>query len=56
MLARRIWNWNPHSVEQREFMLCDARVKTAACGRRWGKTESVAVDVALFALEDPGTT
>ena len=55
-LARRIWNWNPHSAEQREFMLCEARVKTAACGRRWGKTESVAVDVALFALEEPGTT
>ncbi len=55
-LARRIWQWQPHSIQQRDFMLCPARVKTAACGRRWGKSESTAVDIALFALEEPGTT
>jgi hypothetical protein len=36
-------------------MLCPAKVKTAACGRRWGKSESVAVDIVLFALENPNT-
>jgi hypothetical protein len=34
-------------------MLNDAHVKIAACGRRWGKTESCAVDVVLYALSHP---
>lgn len=56
MLAKRLWNWIPHSIGQREWLLCDSKVKTAACGRRWGKSESTAIDVALYAIENPGTT
>jgi hypothetical protein len=36
-------------------MLCDAKVKVAACGRRWGKSESTAIDIVLYALECPNT-
>ena len=37
-------------------MICPAKVKVAACGRRWGKSESTAIDIDLFALENPNTT
>lgn len=53
-LAERLWKWKPHSQGQRDWILCDAQVKVAACGRRWGKSESTAVDIALYALEHPG--
>ena len=55
-LAYKLWDWAPHSQGQLEWMLCDAKVKVGACGRRWGKSESVGVDVALYALEKPHTT
>ena len=55
-LAKLLWNWQAHSNGQRNFLLSSAKVKTAACGRRWGKSESVGVDVALYALENPNTT
>ena len=55
-LAKRLFNWKPHSAGQRGFLLSQAKVKTAACGRRWGKSESVGVDVVLYALENPNTT
>lgn len=54
-LAARIWNWKPHSDGQTEFLLCPAKVKTAACGRRWGKSEAVAVDIALYAIANPNS-
>lgn len=53
-LAKRLWDWEPHSDGQREWLLCDAKVKVGACGRRWGKSESMAVDIVLYALENPG--
>lgn len=53
-LARALWEWEPHPT-QREWMLCDARTKVASCGRRWGKTEAAAVDVAAAAILDPGS-
>ena len=53
-LARRLWKWEPHSQGQADWILCDAKVKVAACGRRWGKSESTAIDIALHALEYPG--
>jgi hypothetical protein len=52
-VARRLWGWVPHSKGQRDWLLCDAHEKVAACGRRWGKSESTAIDVALFALSNP---
>ncbi len=36
-------------------MLCNSKVKTAACGRRWGKSESVAIDIAVHAISYPGS-
>ena len=54
-VASRLWGWRPHSDGQRDWILCDAPIKVASCGRRWGKSESTALDVALFALERPGT-
>ncbi len=53
-LARALWGWRPHP-SQREWLLDDSPVKVAACGRRWGKTESQAVDAATFALARPGS-
>lgn len=53
-LATALWSWEPHPT-QREWLECDAQVKVAACGRRWGKTESAAVDAATLALLAPGS-
>lgn len=53
-LAEKLWDWRPHSAGQRDWILCDAKVKVAACGRRWGKSESTAIDIALYALTHPG--
>jgi hypothetical protein len=52
-LAKMLWGWVPHS-SQREWLLADAKVKVAACGRRWGKTEAAAIDVATAAILKPG--
>ena len=54
-LAKKIWGWEPHSQGQADWLLCEAKEKTAACGRRWGKSESTAIDIVLFALERPNT-
>lgn len=53
-LAERLWHWSPHSDGQRDWILCDAKVKTAACGRRWGKSVATGVDICLYALENAG--
>ena len=55
-LARRIWKWQPHSEGQYQWMRSEAKVKIAACGRRWGKSESTALDIVLYALEHPNTS
>ncbi len=47
-LAAALFGWTPHP-SQRLWLLDDHPVKVAACGRRWGKTEAAAVDVATFA-------
>jgi len=54
LLARAIWDWRPHAG-QRQWLLDTSRVKVAACGRRWGKTESEAVDAATWAIVHPGS-
>ncbi len=56
VLAEKLWGWVPHSDGQRDFLTCDAKVVTAACGRRWGKSESCAIDIAMFALSHPQST
>jgi hypothetical protein len=53
-MARELWSWVPHP-SQREWLLDEHRVKVAACGRRWGKTESAAVDIATYAITNPGS-
>jgi len=53
-IARFLWGWKPHPT-QREWLMCDARAKVAACGRRWGKTEAAAVDATTFAITRPGS-
>lgn len=53
-LARNLWGWEPHPT-QREWLLDRHLVKVAACGRRWGKTESAAIDVATYAIANNGS-
>ncbi|MEN6372312.1 MAG: terminase family protein [Armatimonadota bacterium] len=53
-LARRLFGWQPHPT-QRIWLMDESRVKVAACGRRWGKTEAAAVDAATFAVAAPGS-
>ena len=53
-IARDLWGWIPHPT-QREWLLDEHPVKVAACGRRWGKTEAAAVDVATYAIANNGS-
>ncbi len=53
-LAKYLWRWRPHET-QRQWLLNDAPVKVAACGRRWGKTEAAAIDAASYAVLFPGS-
>ncbi|HET6452843.1 MAG TPA: terminase family protein [Armatimonadota bacterium] len=53
-LARTLWDWEPHPT-QREWLLDEHPVKVAACGRRWGKTEAAAIDVATYAIANNGS-
>jgi len=53
-LARVLWGWAPHPT-QKEWLLDRHQVKVAACGRRWGKTEAAAVDVATYAIANNGS-
>ena len=50
-LASELWRWQPHP-RQREFFAAASQVRVAACGRRWGKTEALAVDIATLALAE----
>ena len=52
--AERIWGWRPHRSQQ-EFFGSGASVRVAACGRRWGKTESLSIDAATLALCERGS-
>lgn len=52
-VAQQWWGWTPHPA-QRTWMLDTHPVKVAACGRRWGKTESLAVETAALSLLHPG--
>lgn len=52
--AKRWWQWQPHAA-QRRFFCSAASVRIAACGRRWGKTESLSVDIASLALAERGS-
>lgn len=49
-LARRFWRWRPHPTQE-QWLLCEAKTKVAACGRRWGKTEAAAIDAATMAMQ-----
>ena len=57
-LAARLWDWVPHGG-QREFLTLrlengdEPKVLIAACGRRWGKTECLGMDVATRILTQP---
>ncbi len=51
-LAQEIWGWRPHGAQER-FFCHPAQVRVAACGRRWGKTEALSLDIATLALDEP---
>jgi len=53
-LAFGLWGFEPHD-KQRRFIESTAKVKVAACGRRWGKSLAAAVDVATYAVCTPGS-
>ncbi len=52
-LLETLTSWRPHPG-QREFMLCNSKIKVAACGRRWGKTQAAAHEAAAIAVARPG--
>ncbi len=52
--AHEWWGWEPHTGQRRLFC-ATAAVRVAACGRRWGKTECLSVDVATYALAEAGS-
>jgi hypothetical protein len=52
--AQEWWNWQPHPAQLALFS-SDASVRVAACGRRWGKTESLSIDIATLALAERGS-
>ncbi|MBX7132916.1 MAG: terminase family protein [Fimbriimonadaceae bacterium] len=43
--------WAPHPGQKR-FLEANARIKVLACGRRWGKTDACAAQIALRLLTD----
>ena len=45
-LAEKLWGWTPHSKGQEDWFRDPGQFKAAACGRRWGKSESCAIDLA----------
>lgn len=51
--AYRWWHWRPHRT-QRVWMMDRSPIKVAACGRRWGKTEALAVECAALTALKPG--
>ena len=53
VLAEELWGWRPHE-RQAAFFTSSAQVRVAACGRRWGKTECLSMDVASLALAEEG--
>ena len=53
-MAQVYFKWRPHET-QRAWLLDEHKVKVAACGRRWGKTEAQAIDAATYALVQPGS-
>ncbi len=46
---KKKWSWEPHPT-QREFMEYESKIKIGACGRRWGKSEALAYDMAYYFL------
>lgn len=53
-MAEKVWGWHPHAA-QRQLFCSGASVRVAACGRRWGKTESLSIDAATLALAMRGS-
>ncbi len=52
--AKLWWGWQPHDAQKALFCSA-ASVRIAACGWRWGKTESLSIDIASLALTEPGS-
>ena len=52
-MAEKVWRWRPHAT-QRALFCAGASVRVAACGRRWGKTECLSMDIATLALAERG--
>ena len=51
ILAADLWQWVPHPF-QRSLFCAASQVTVAACGRRWGKTECLSMDIASLALDE----
>ena len=50
-VAKTVWDWEPH--EKQRLLFCSpAQVTVAACGRRWGKTECLGMDITTLALDE----
>lgn len=55
VFARTLLDVEPHPT-QISFLEKRASIKTAACGRRWGKSFAEAIDLLWFACAFPNTT
>ncbi|MDX1932003.1 MAG: hypothetical protein SFU56_05305 [Capsulimonadales bacterium] len=58
VLAKRLWDWSPHEGQHAFLTLrlddgSEPKTLVAACGRRWGKTEALSVDIATRLLTIP---
>jgi phage FluMu gp28-like protein len=57
-LAEQLWDWRPHDGQLTLLTLrlpngLEPKVLVAACGRRWGKTKALSMDVAARLLTEP---
>jgi hypothetical protein len=53
--ARAFLEWEPHPGQIRLLEAFGERTRVIHCGRRWGKTEALAVETLWFALFHPGS-
>jgi hypothetical protein len=54
-LARKLFDYIPHSGGQMEWMLDENKRKCLATGRQFGKSQSAGIDLATYALLKPGS-
>ena len=54
LFAEKFFNWKAHEA-QKEILRAHGQVITIAAGRRFGKSEAMAVSALFYAFKNPGT-